>query len=144
MRNCTIVDSGLSVTNEYCKEWSALRIASGATVQNVVIAGVTNTVDGSAVLPTGTVARFTNGAVDGDISELAFPEDTITGTASSFFKDYANGDYTPKTRGPLVGKGANYEGMASVDLAGKKRLNGSKIDIGCCEATSTPLMIIVH
>ena len=144
MRNCTIVDSGLSVTNEYCKEWSALRIASGATVQNVVIAGVTNTVDGSAVLPTETVAKFANGAVDGDISELAFPEGTITGTAASFFKDYANGDYTPKAGGPLVGKGANYEGMASVDLAGNPRKVGRKVDIGCYEAMSTPLMIIVR
>lgn len=142
MRNCTIVDSGLSVTNEYCKEWSALRISSGATVQNVVVAGVTNTVDGSAVLPTRTVARFANGAVDGDISELAFPEGTITGTASSFFKDYANGDYTPT--GPLVNKGANYEGMASIDLAGKKRLNGSKIDIGCYETSSSALTIVVR
>ena len=142
MRNCTIVDSGLSVTNEYCKSWSALNISSGATVQNVVIAGVTNTVDGAAVLPTGSVAKFANGAVDGDISELAFPEGTITGTASSFFKDYANGNYTPA--GPLVNKGANYEGMASVDLAGKKRLNGSKIDIGCYETSSSALVIVLH
>ena len=143
MRNCTIVDSGLSVTNDYCKEWSALRIASGATVQNVVVAGVTNTVDGAAVLPTGSVAKFANGAVDGDISELAaFPEGTITGTASSFFKDYANGNYTPA--GPLVGKGANYEGMASVDLAGNPRKVGSKIDIGCYEASSSALMIVVR
>jgi hypothetical protein len=44
----------------------------------------------------------------------------------------------------LVNKGANYDGMASVDLAGKKRLNGSKIDIGCYEAVSTPLLIIVR
>jgi hypothetical protein len=142
MRNCTIVDSGLSVTNDYCKEWSALRIASGATVQNVVVAGVTNTVDGSAVLPTGTVAKFANGAVDGDISELAFPEGTITGTASSFFKNYANGDYTPA--GPLVNKGANYEGMASVDLAGRARLVGRKVDIGCYEAGSSAFVIRVR
>ena len=142
MRNCTIVNSGLQVTNAYCKSWSALNIGSGATVQNVVIAGVTNTVDGSAVLPTGTVTKFANGAVDGDISELAFPEGTITGTAASFFKDYANGNYTPA--GPLVNKGANYEGMASVDLAGKKRLNGSKIDIGCYETSSSALMIVLR
>ena len=142
MRNCTIVDSGLSVTNEYCKEWSALRIASGATVQNVVVAGVTNTVDGAAVLPTGSVDNFANGAVDGDISELAFPEGTITGTAASFFKDYANGDYTPA--GPLVNKGANYEGMASVDLAGNPRKIGSKIDIGCYEARSSSLVLIIR
>jgi hypothetical protein len=144
MRNCTIVNSGLSVTNAYCKAWSALNIGSDATVQNVVVAGVTNTVDGAAVLPTGSVAKFANGAVDGDISELAFPEGTITGTASSFFKDYANGDYTPKAGGPLVNKGANYEGMASVDLAGKKRLNGSKIDIGCYETSSSALKIVLR
>ena len=111
-------------------------------MQNVVVAGVTNTVDGSAVLPTGTVARFANGAVDGDISELAFPEGTITGTASSFFKDYANGDYTPA--GPLVNKGANYEGMASIDLAGKARLVGRKVDIGCYEASSSALVIVLR
>lgn len=142
MRNCTIVNSGLQVTNDHCKSWSALNISSGATVQNVVVAGVTNTVDGAAVLPTGSVAKFANGAVDGDISELAFPEGTITGTAASFFKDYANGNYTPA--GPLVNKGANYEGMASVDLAGKKRLNGSKIDIGCYETSSSALMIVLR
>ena len=142
MRNCTIVNSGLSVTNAYCTSWSALNIASGATVQNVVVAGVTNTVDGAAVHPTGTVANFANGATDADISGLNFPEGTITGTASSFFKDYANGDYTPV--GPLVNKGANYEGMASVDLAGKKRLNGSKIDIGCYETSSSALMVVLR
>jgi hypothetical protein len=143
MRNCTIVHSSLSATNEYCKAWSAINIASGATVQNVVIAGVTNTIDGVACPPTGSgVANFLNGAFDGDVTGL--PEGTVTGTAAEFFKDYANGDYTPKTGGPLVGKGANYEGMAGVDLAGRKRLNGSKIDIGCYEATSTPLMIIVR
>lgn len=145
MRNCTIVDSGLQVTNDYCKEWSALRIASaGATVQNVVVAGVTNTVDGAAVLPTGTVANFANGAVDGAIEGLGFPEGTVTGTAALFFKDHANGDYTPKTGGPLVGRGANYEGMAAVDLAGKTRLAGSKIDIGCYESPATPLMLIIR
>ena len=69
---------------------------------------------------------------------------TTSNDETEFFKDYANGDYTPKAGGPLVGKGANYEGMASVDLAGRKRLNGRKVDIGCYEAMSTPLMIIVR
>lgn len=139
MRNCTIVNSGLQVTNAYCKSWSALNISSDATVQNVVIAGVTNTVDGAAVLPTGSVAKFANGAVDGDISELAFPEGTVTGTVSSFFKDYANGNYTPAE--PLVNKGANYDGMASVDLAGRARLVGRKVDIGCYELQGRPGLV---
>jgi hypothetical protein len=68
----------------------------------------------------------------------------VVGTASSFFKDYEDGDYTPKTGGQLVGKGANYEGMASVDLAGNPRKIGSTIDIGCYEARSSALMIIVR
>ena len=144
MRNCTITDSSLSKTNEVCTTWCVLNIASGATVQNVVIAGVTNTVDGAAVLPTGSVAKFANGAVDGDIADLGFPEGTVVGTASSFFKDYANGDYTPKTGGPLVNKGTNYVGMASVDLAGRARRVGANVDIGCYEAGSSAFVIRVR
>ena len=140
MRNCTIVDSSLSVTDQYCKAWSALNIASGATVQNVVIAGVTNKIDGAVCPPTGSVTRFLNGAFDGDVTGL--PAGTVTGTAAEFFKNYANGDYTPA--GPLVGKGANYEGMASVDLAGNPRKVGSKIDIGCYEAGSSAFVIRVR
>ena len=68
----------------------------------------------------------------------------VVGTAESFFKDYANGDYTPKAGGPLYNAGANYEGMASVDLAGNPRKVGSKIDIGCYEARSSALIIIVR
>ena len=68
----------------------------------------------------------------------------FVGTAASFFKDYANGNYTPAAAGPLVNKGANYEGMASVDLAGKPRLVGSKVDIGCYEAGSSAFVIRVR
>ena len=133
MRNCTIVNSGLSSTNQYCSSWSPLNIASGATVQNVVIAGVTNTVDGAKCRPTGTRANFVNGALDSSIEGTSFPVDTVVGTAESFFNDYANGDYTPKTDGPLVNAGANYDGMAAVDLAGKNRKSGKIVDSGCYE-----------
>ena len=143
LRNCSIVNTGLSSTNDGCSAWSALRIASSATVQNVVIAGVTNKIDGAACPPTGSgVAKFLNGAFDGDVTGL--PEGTVVGTASSFFKDYANGDYTPKTGGPLVGKGANYEGMASVDLAGNPRKIGSNVDIGCYEGDGLGMIILVR
>ena len=146
MRNCTIVDSGLGNTNQYCAVFTPIYLTSAnATVQNVVVAGVTNRIDGALCRPVwGRPANFLNGATDADISGLNFPEGTITGTASSFFKDYASGDYTPKAGGPLVGKGANYEGMASVDLAGNPRKVGSRIDIGCYEARSSALVIIVR
>ena len=144
MRNCSIVDGSLTATSEWCTVRSPLVIGTSATVQNVVVAGVTNTVDNIPCFPTGTRSKFINGAVEGDITGTTFPEGTITGTASSFFKDYASGDYTPKAGGPLVGKGANYDGMASVDLEGKPRLVGRNVDIGCYEARSSALVIIVR
>ena len=131
MSNCTIVDSALSKTSDVCRAFSSIRIdGSNALVVNTVIAGVTNKIDGAACPPTGSVEKFQNGAFDGDVTGL---EGAVTGTASSFFKDYENGDYTPKTGGPLMNAGADYEGMAAVDLAGKKRKVGKHIDIGCYE-----------
>ena len=140
MRNCTIADSSLSKTNDACTTWCVLNIASGATVQNVVIAGVTNTVDGTACPPTGSVGNFLNGAFDGDVTGL--PEGTVTGTAAEFFEDYANGGYTPSVFSPLANAGVEYEGMAAVDLAGKKRKFGKGIDIGCYECQKTPGLFI--
>ena len=142
MRNCTIVDSSLSKTNDYCKSWSALVVDSGATAQNVVIAGVTNKVDGAPCRPTGTRANFINGALDSSIEGTSFPETTIVGTAEAFFNDYANGDYTLNPTGVLVNAGIDYEGMVSVDLAGKKRKIGKHIDIGCYECQKTPGLFI--
>lgn len=143
MRNCTIVNNSLSATNEYCKVFSPLKVDSGARAENVVIAGVTNTIDGAACLPSGTLANFINGAVDGDITDLGFPENTIVGTATEFFKNYAAKDYRPNENGPLVGKGVNYSPMAALDLAGVTRLVGSRIDIGCYEAPPFGTILIV-
>ncbi|MBR2941391.1 MAG: hypothetical protein IKC14_08810, partial [Kiritimatiellae bacterium] len=132
MRNCTIVDSALSKTSDVCRAFSSIRIdGSNALVVNTVIAGVTNTIDGAACPPTGSVANFLNGAFDGDVTGL--PEGTVTSTAAEFFKDYENGDYTPSFSGPLANVGVEYEGMAAVDLAGTKRKAGKHIDIGCYE-----------
>ena len=90
----------------------------------------------------GTAANFVNCATDG--AEAINETCVLLGDSAEVFTDYTNGDYTPKAGGPLVGKGANYEGMASVDLAGNPRKIGSTIDIGCYEARSSALMIIVR
>ena len=137
MRNCSIVDTGLASTNEYCNVFAAINVESqNATLQNVVVAGVTNTIDGATCSIIGYTARFQNGAFDGDVTSL--PAGTITGTAAEFFEDYANGDYTPKTGGPLVDVVADYDGMASVDLAGNPRKFGKRVDIGCYECQKKP------
>ena len=143
MRNCTIVDSRISKTNEWCTTFSPLIIGSTAQAVNVVIAGVTDK-DGVLRKPTGTRANFLSGALDSSIEGTSFPADTVVGTAESFFKDYANGDYTPKKDGPLYNAGANYEGMAAVDLAGNPRKVGTRIDIGCYELQSKGLTMVIR
>ena len=142
--NCTVADC----TSPYTT-------ASGfAGIQLWENGVATNCVSVSNVDSNGTVRAFiasqvsltSHCAFDAIDGETTIPEgmpNAVVGTAAEFFKDYANGDYTPKTKGPLVNKGANYEGMASVDLAGKKRLNG-KIDIGCYETSSSALMIVLR
>jgi hypothetical protein len=103
---------------------------------------VTNRIDGALCRPVwGRPANFLNGATDADISGLNFPEGTVTGTVTEFFKGYVNGDYTPASGGPLYNAGANYEGLASVDLAGNPRKVGSKIDIGCYEGVASGISI---
>jgi len=143
MRNCTIVDTGLSVTNAYCESWSALRIGQGATVQNVVVAGVTNTVDGAACRPTGSRENFLNGALDSPVEGTAFPANTVVGTAGVFFADGAGGDYVPKAGGPLVDAGADGDEGAAVDLAGKRRKVGRRVDIGCYECQKGGHFLVV-
>ncbi len=145
LRNCTVVDSGLGNTNAYCNVFTPIYISSAnATVQNVVVAGITNQVDGALCRPAwGQPARFLNGATDADISELGFPEGTVTGTAASFFKDYAHGDYRPAPGGPLQNAGVNYTPMASVDLAGKPRLVEASVDIGAYESPPSAMVIML-
>jgi hypothetical protein len=90
----------------------------------------------------GTATLFDHWA--SDAAETYDQMGSILGLTSAAFKNYANGDYTPASGGPLYNAGANYEGMASVDLAGNPRKVGSKIDIGCYEARSSALVIIVR
>ena len=143
LRNCTIVASRLNSTNQYCATFSPLLVTAAASAVNVVIAGVTDK-DNVACKPTGTRANFVNGALDSSIEGTSFPADTIVGTGDAFFKNYENGDYRPKNGGPLVNAGANYEGMAAVDLSGVQRRQIEKrVDIGAYEANATSTYILV-
>ena len=148
LRNCTIVDSRLNSTNEYCTTFSPLHIGSTtASAVNVVVAGVTDK-DNAACKPTGTRANFVNGALDSSIEGTTFPATTVVGTPEQFFRNYASDDYAikyqPRSGGPLAEKGANYEPMALYDLSGvQKRKIGSHVDIGCYEGNAAATVIIV-
>ena len=143
--NCTVADCTSPYTT--ASGFAGILVWANGVATNCV--SVCNVDSNGTVraFASSQISRTSHCAFDAIAGETTIPEgmpNAVVGTAESFFKDYANGDYTPKTGGPLVGKGANYEGMASVDLAGNPRKIGSKIDIGCYEARSSALMIIVR
>ena len=90
----------------------------------------------------GTATLFDHCA--SDAAETYDQMGSILGLTSAAFKNYVNGDYTPASGGPLYNAGANYEGMASVDLAGNPRKIGSKVDIGCYEGDGLGMIILVR
>lgn len=116
----------------------------------------------------GSNARFVNCVIWGNVTE---PEDTQNfvwhGTAASYencyseltinetspaiidpgFTDVSEKDYSLTKSSPLINKGADYAaagGISEFDIAGKPRLIGSKVDIGCYESPSRHLVIIVR
>ena len=126
-------------------------------VKNVVAAGNTDR-DGNplALVTNGGQGRyncFENCATDGQTDGLptgtdgvtaSLPASTVVGTVSSFFKNYARGDYRPKIGGPLVNAGTNYEDMAAIDLLGKPRKVGRSADIGCYESEPRKFNITIR
>lgn len=89
----------------------------------------------------GTAGAFANCATD--------DEEEINGTcvlisSSAAFANYENGDYRPAAHGDLYNAGATPDGWnVLTDLAGKPRVVGNSIDIGCYEGQPGGLTIIL-
>ena len=67
------------------------------------------------------------------------------GTTETMFKNYAQGDYSPKAGGPLYNAGVTPSGWEKItDLAGKPRVVGRSVDIGCYEGKAAGFMIYVR
>ena len=78
-------------------------------------------------------------------SELTINE-TSPAVADPGFSDVAEKDCS-LTNSPLINKGTDYAaagGISEFDLAGNKRLIGSRIDIGCYEAPLKGFLFIVR
>ena len=127
--NCTIV-------NNSGKTICGLRLLNGGVATNCVMVCNTNNTTGMNVPFLGMSNLCVNCATD-DTTPL---NDTcVIGTAATFFRDYAHGDFTPNESAE---KGASlYDAgtdvgwtAANVDLAGKPRVVGKRIDIGCYES----------
>ena len=140
--NCTVIRcvgsraGGITVANNsaVAKNCVALNCTRRLKVNEEIV---------TSVVPfSGTATLFDHCA--SDATETYDANESMLNLTAGAFKDYANGDYTPKAGGPLVGKGVDYEGMAAVDLAGKPRKVGKRIDIGCYEAQSSAFIITVR
>ena len=66
------------------------------------------------------------------------------------FKNYANGNFAPKSGAALVNAGSDWEtylangARSTTDFAGAKRLSGKKLDIGCYEVSNGGYWLIVR
>ena len=89
----------------------------------------------------GTAASYVN-----CYSELTINE-TSPAIVDPGFTDVAEIDYSLTKSSPLINRGTDYAaagGISEFDIAGKPRLIGSKVDIGCYESPSRHLVIIVR
>lgn len=141
--NCTVV------TNE--ARWTGgIYLHQNGYATNVVVAGCVNRcsylnslgeIGWSDIGFKGTLANASHCASDGG-EEL--DSTCIAGTAAEFFLDMAGRDYRPAKNSPLINKGVAYEGIASFDLLGKKRVQGRAPDIGCYESAPSELVVIIR
>ncbi len=141
--NCTVV------TNE--ARWTGgVYLHSAGYATNVVVAGCVNKcsytnslgeIGWSDIGFKGTLANASHCASDGG-EEL--DSTCIAGTAAEFFLDMAGRDYRPAKNSPLINKGVAYEGIASFDLLGKKRVQGRAPDIGCYESAPSEFVVIIR
>ena len=137
--NCTIVNNvgcGVGGVN-----------ASSGAVTNTVIAG--NSWNGTSetgmerernVLP-GQADRFVNCATDDD---AAINAGCFAAPMELMFKKPSAGDYRPRSASVLFNAGITDIPRPSVDLLGRPRVFGGRIDIGCCENQSAGLILIVR
>ena len=144
VENCTVVANAIVGT---CNAASAagIRCDWNSSVRNTVISG--NRIGGTV----SNVLLARDGEIWKDSLNACVTEDALpSGNASCIvaalgdtFKNYARGDFRPKTGGALANKGSAVQFPVSVDLAGNPRVMFDAIDIGCYECQSKPGFAIV-
>lgn len=140
--NCTVA------TNE-ARHAAGVYLNPNGYATNVVVAGCVNhctfLVNGEPKFTdvgfSGTIANASHCASDGG---EALDSTCVAGTAESFFENMAAHDYHPAKGSRLVNKGVRYDGIASFDLLGKKRVQGRAPDIGCYESAPSELVVIIR
>ncbi len=140
--NCTVV------TNE-ARYTGGVYLDSNGFATNVVVAGCVN----KCTYPSPEEPAYTDVGFKGALANAshcasgggeALDETCVAGTAAEFFADFAGGGYQLAKNSPLRNKGIEYDDIAEFDLLGKKRVQGSKPDIGCFESAPIGLSVVIR
>ena len=139
VENCTVVANTVdgeitsSSAGSFCNSWTT-------TIRNTVFAGNYETVAGKY-----TSVNFEShmNVVNCVMDDVAFNQYCTVASVNNIFNNFVNGDFRPKTGGALYDKGVDPSVIPSVDLAGKPRVFGKAIDIGCYECQSKPHTMII-
>ena len=140
--NCTIVDCVVQDSGEGARDAHAVRtFSSSATVRNVLVANVMETLSGEKRAFGG--ASTNENAFAACASDLTEPvnEACLVGTVATLFRNYALGDLRPGDA--CIDRGITPGSVPAVDLAGFPRVVGRSIDIGCYESPASGTLILV-
>ena len=144
VESCTVVANEIVGTcGPLCA--AGIRCDWNSVVRNTAIAGNRIGAAVSNVFLAQEGATWKDG-LNNCITEDALPSGNAscsTATVDEMFRDYASGDYRPKTKGALYDKGIDLLVAVSVDLAGEPRVFGKAIDIGCYESQMKGGFVIV-
>ena len=138
LENCTIVSN--SVGNTKNNVSGGIHHRYGGKLKNCIVAfNTVNGVSDADKLSSGNTAWTLNDAAYeyccGYPAVTRFKEANHCIAADPKFVDPANGDFTLQVNSPCKEAGVYADWMATAtDLAGNRRVRGSKVDIGCYEA----------
>lgn len=150
MENCTIVSNVVegSLKDDsaglYCTSWYT-------PMRNNVIAGNYETEKGECTsMVLGYDARgpikVYNLVVGENVTNDGtknYADSIVLGDVKTMFKDFENGNFMPKTGSVLANQGSTPNWPCEVDLAGKPRVFGKAIDIGCYEVQKNNGLTII-
>ena len=135
LRNCTIVDNKGNDCGGVKTSGAANLVVNCVIAGNVSIQNPATRANGQS----DQSKSYQNCATD---DAAAINATCQNAPAAELFSNYGAQDYTVAKDSVLIDNGADYEGMASKDLAGQKRVMGKAVDIGAYEYDNETVRLV--